>query len=437
MTFPTRPDQRTITAPDSYSREAGQARSSASAALPRRRLKWLLATLVVASSAAGAFLFTQLSEAQQQTAKSSAKGARRAMPVGVALVKTGNFDVTLTGLGTVTPLNTVTVKSRLDGQLMKVLFAEGQLVGTGDVLAEIDSRPYLVQLKQVEGQLSRDQALLKNAQLDLERYRLLHQQESIAKQLLDTQEALVRQHEATVKIDQAAIENAKLQVDYCRITAPVSGRLGLRQVDAGNMVHASDPNGIVVITQLQPINVVFTLPEDRVPEVIKRILGPGRLPVEAYDRGGKAMLATGVLLTIDNQIDLATGTVKLKAQFANSDHRLFPNQFVNARMLLEVKRDVAIIPAAAVQRGTLGSFVYAVQNDHTVTMRSVTLGPTQRDTVVVDAGLAPNEMIVLDGADKLREGAKVEIAAGDGAPPEDAPARSEKKARKKDKVSRS
>jgi membrane fusion protein, multidrug efflux system len=285
--------------------------------------------------------------------------------------------------------------------------------------------------------MARDQALLKNALIDLERYQLLYRQESIAKQQLDTQEALVRQYEGLVKVDQAQIDNAKLQLDYCRIVAPVSGRLGLRQVDPGNMVHASDPNGIVIITQLQPITVVFTIPEDRVPEVMKRLRTGDKLTVDAYDRGGKAKLAEGTLMTVDNQIDPATGTVKLKAQFTNQDQSLFPNQFVNARMLVDVKRDATVIPVAAVQRGAQGPFAYAVNADHTVTVRTIALGPTQQGTVTVEKGLAPGEIVVMDGADRLREGAKVELATGDAPPLNDAnPGKGKKKKRKNDDLAK-
>lgn len=256
--------------------------------------------------------------------------------------------------------------------------------------------------------MARDQALLKNAQLDRERYQTLFEQDSIAKQLLDTQEALVRQYEGVVKTDQGQINNAKLQLVYTRITAPISGRVGLRQVDPGNIIHASDQNGLVVITQLQPITVVFTIPEDNVRSVMKKLQAGEKLAVDAYDRENKVKLASGVLLTVDNQIDPTTGTVKLKAQFSNDDYSLFPNQFVNVRMLVNVKKGATVINSAAIQRGTQGTFVYVMKPDQTVTVRQIKTGPAQGDAIAIDTGIAPGELIVIDGTDKLREGAKVE-----------------------------
>jgi multidrug efflux system membrane fusion protein len=292
---------------------------------------------------------------------------------------------------------------------MRALFKEGQIVNSGDLIAEIDPRPFEVQLTQAEGQMARDQALLENAVLDVKRYQVLSEQDSIPKQQLDTQEALVRQYEGNIKLDQGQIDNAKLQLVYCRITSPISGRGGLRLVDPGNIVHATDPNGLVVITQLQPITVIFSVPEDSLPKVLGKLKGGARLVVEAFDREQKQKLAVGYLLTIDNQIDPTTGTVKFKAVFPNKGNELFPNQFVNARLLVEMKHNAITVPASAVQRGPKGTFLYVVKADHTVTVRPVSAGVSQNGDMSIESGLTAGELVVADGAERLREGSKVEL----------------------------
>lgn len=324
-------------------------------------------------------------------------------------VRQGDLPVYLSALGTVTGLRTVTVKPRVDGELVQVAFKEGAQVTAGDVLAEIDPRPFQVQLMQAEGQLMRDEALLNNAQIDLERYRTLLEQDSIAAQQAATQAALVKQYQGVVTTDRAVLANAKLQLDYAKITAPISGRVGLRIVDQGNVVKASDANGIVVITQTQPIAVIFTLPEDHIPAVMKQLHAGKTLGIDAYDRSGNNLLAQGQLLAVDNQIDLSTGTVKLKSQFANNDTALFANQFVNIKMKIDTLHDALIIPGAAVQTGNEGTFVYVVKDDQTVAMRAVKLGAVYGEQVAVLAGVQAGERVVVEGADKLREDAKVKL----------------------------
>ncbi len=370
---------------------------------------WFVLILAVVL-ALGVYLFQSK---RAPAADSGTKPQLPGVPVTVATARKADVGVYISGLGSVIPLNTVNVRSRVDGQLMEVHFLEGQNVNRGDLLATIDPRPFQVQLTQAEGQIARDQELLKNARLDNQRYRLLWEQDSIPKQQLDTQEALVRQYEGAVKIDQGQIDSANLQLTYSRVAAPVSGRVGLRQMDPGNIVHAADANALVVITQLQPISVVFSIPEDSLPQVLDRLKNGARLPVEAYDREQKQKLATGTLLTVDNQIDPTTGTVKLKAVFPNPNNELFPNQFVNARLLVEVKRAVVVVPSAAIQRGQQGTFVYLVKPEQTASVQSVTLGVTQGDDTAITTGLASGDPVVVAGAEGLRHGSKVVVKEQD------------------------
>ena len=372
------------------------------------RRRWWIVLLALCLIAIGTYVFFIK---QEGAARKKQTAPAPGIQVVAATAKKSDIDVYLTGLGSVTPLNTVTVKSRVDGQLMEVLFQEGQVISSGNLLARIDPRPFEALLTQAEGQMARDQALLKNAQLDLQRFRALLEKAAISKQQSDTQEALVRQYEGAVKADQGQIDNVKLQLVYCHITAPISGRVGLRLVDPGNIVHANDVNGLVVITQLQPITVIFPIPEDSLPQVLTRLKTGEHLPVEAYDREMRQRLAVGSLLTVDNQIDPTTGTVRLKAIFPNERNELFPNQFVNARLLVDVRRGATAVPAPAIQRGPQGSFVYVVKADLIAVVRPVTVGEIQGGEASIKTGLSPGELVVVDGADRLREGTRVELKA--------------------------
>jgi multidrug efflux system membrane fusion protein len=340
--------------------------------------------------------------------------APRVVPVTAVPARTADVDLFLNGLGSVVAFNTVTIRSRVDGELVKVAFQEGQSVNEGDLLAEIDPRPFEVQLRQAEGQLARDQAALTAAQLDLERYESLANLKQITGQQIDAQRALVRQCEAATQIDRGVIDNVRLQLDFCRITAPISGRIGLRLVDSGNIVRANDPAGLAVIAQLHPIAIVFAIPQDEIVRVQRALSATGRLPVEAYNRDFRTKLAAGSLLAIDNQVDTSTGTVRLKAVFPNEDNTLFPNQFVNARLLVETLSDATVVPAVAVQHGPDSNFVYVVQADSTVALRTVEPGPAQGDVVTIAAGLKPGDLVVTDGIDKISNKARVAVRGPGG-----------------------
>ncbi|MGK9169195.1 MdtA/MuxA family multidrug efflux RND transporter periplasmic adaptor subunit [Inquilinus limosus] len=339
-----------------------------------------------------------------------------AQPVGVATVGRGDIPITLDALGTVTPLATVTVRTQIAGQLVEVGFQEGQMVKKGDFLAQVDPRPYQVALEQAQGQLVRDQAVLAQAQSSLARDQEMLKQNAVSRQQVDDQAFLVQQTQGTIQSDQAQIDTQKLNLAYARITAPIDGRVGLRQVDPGNYVQASDTNGIVVITQLQPISVVFSLPEDDLPQIQARLRAGASLPVIAFDRSGTTQIATGTLSTLDNQIDTTTGTVRLRAVFDNADGALFPNQFVNARLLVDTLHDAVTVPVAAVQNGAPGAFVYLVDAGGTVSVRPIKAGPAENGMVSVQDGLQPGYRVVVDGTDRLRDGAHVTVAGQDGAP---------------------
>lgn len=389
------------------------------------KTRWWLWILILGVIAAGIWYFRS-SRAASQAATSAAPGApgkgkgaagpgNFAVPVIVATAQRGDLPVYFNGLGTVTAFNTVTVRSRVDGQLISIAFQEGQFVHQGDVLAQIDPRPFQVQLEQAMGQLAKDQAQRRDAEVNLERFKLLFKEGVIPQQQLDTQAALVGQFDGAIASDQAQINNAKLQLTYSHITAPISGRIGLRLVDVGNMVHATDTNGLLVITQLQPISVIFSLPQDQLPQVMTKLRSGPQLPVEAYDRDDTAKIATGKLQTIDNQIDVTTGTYKLKSIFSNEDNALFPNQFVNVHLLVDTKRDLTVVPAAAIQRGPQGTYVYAAGSDNTAKIRTVTIAQTTGNNVGLSAGLNPGDVVVIDGQDKLQDGTKINPSAAPGA----------------------
>ncbi len=393
--------------PDTRRRPSHRHRPRAS----RRLWPWLV---ILYLAGAGAYvLFPRVTQGQSKTPIAA---AARGVPVVAVAARSGEMGVYLTGLGTATALNTVTVRSRVDGQLIRVAFTEGQLVQKDQLLAEIDPRPYQVQLTQAEGQAAKDEATLKNTQLDLTRDRDLYAKGIIPKQMLDTQVSVVDQSSGALRSDQGQIDSAKLSLVYSRITAPIAGRVGLRLVDVGNIVHATDQTGLVVITQIDPIAVVFTIAEDSLPDVMQHT--NAGLKVDAYDRDLTRKIASGVLLTVDNQIDQTTGTVKLKAQFPNPHMALFPNQLVNARLRLDTIEHAVIVPSAAIQHSPQATFVYAVKPDQTVEMRPVVIQRVEGDETALRSGVTAGDVVVVDGVDKLQQGTHVVVqsspAAGDG-----------------------
>jgi len=370
----------------------------------RKSVRWVLLVLLLVGGVIAFFIFRYQEKGEAATDKTPPSPA--SVSISTAIAEKGSIGVYINALGTVTPLSTVTVNSRVDGQLMSVNYREGQMVGKGDVLVEIDPRPFQAALTQAEGQLARDKALLENAYIDLKRYQTAYAKYAIPKQQLDTQAALVQQDEGIVKLDQGVLDNARLQLAYCQVRSPISGRVGLRLVDPGNIVHATDTTGMLVINQVQPISVIFSVAEDYLPQIQQQLRRGNRLVVAAYDRAQQKKISSGSLLTFDNQIDTTTGTVKLKAVFPNTDLALFPNQFVNARLLVNTQRGVVLVPNAAIQRNGQGAFVFVVQPDQTVAMRTVSAGTTDGNVTAVE-GVNAGDTIAVDGFDKLQGGVKV------------------------------
>ncbi len=379
-----------------------------------RKGRIVVGLIVLIGVVIGAYLiFRSLHTGQPATGARSQQAAPQS--VGVATIGQGDIRVVVNALGTVTPIATVTVQTQIDGQLMEIGFTEGQTVKKGDFLAQIDPRPYQLQQAQYEGQLAHDQGLLAQAQVDLVRYQKLAEQNSIARQQYEDQVYIVQQYQGTVKLDQAQVDQQKLNIIYCRIVSPVTGRVGLRLVDPGNYVQTSNSTGIAVVTQVQPITVIFPIPEDDLPEIVPQLNAGAIFEVAAYDRANVKLLATGRVIALDSQIDTTTGTVKVRAQFDNSDYALFPNQFVNAQLLVKTLNNVVTVPTAAIQRGAPGSYVYVINADSTVSVRPIKIGPSDGPMAAVTSGLSAGERVVIDGTDRLRDGARVMVPAAPAA----------------------
>ena len=428
MNQPVKPPQEA--SPQKEARPAGVP----PVAKPRSGRRFLLTCLLLLLIVAGVVWWSK-----HQSVPEQSRAGRSAAPMSIVpeVVAKGDIGINLNALGTVTSLATVTIRSQISGYLLKIDFKEGDEVKKGDLLAEIDSRPYEATLNQAKGALARDEALLKGAEVDLKRYQGLAAQNAVPHQTLDTQVALVAQDQGTVEADRAAVKSAEVNLNYCRIVAPLDGRVGLRQVDQGNYVTPSDATGIVVITQLKPISVLFTVPEDNLQAIAKRLQEGAVLPVTALDRSGANKIAEGTLQTFDSQIDPTTGTIKLRAQFPNDSEALYPNQFVNVRLLLDTHKGVTTTSTAAIQRGVPGTFVYLVNADNTVSVRKVELGVTDGERVEVRSGLVPGDRVVVDGADKLRDGAKINVRAepetgSPTAPPSSSPEKAGSRKRRSD-----
>jgi multidrug efflux system membrane fusion protein len=387
----TAPDIRAVPAPKS---KAG-------------RTRYIVGAIILIAIAGAGYLIFRAFTGSQPSASASRSQQSAPQSVGAATIGKGDIRVLVNGLGTVTPIATVTVQTQIDGQLTEVAFTEGQMVKKGDFLAQIDPRPYQLLQSQYEGQLARDQGILAQARVDLDRYQKLAEQNSIARQQYEDQIYIVQQDEGTVKLDQAQVDQQKLNVIYCHIVSPVTGRIGLRLIDPGNYVQTSNSTGLAVVTQMQPITVIFPIPEDDLPDVMPQLTAGKTLEVFAYDRANVKMLAVGRVAALDSQIDTTTGTVKVRAQFDNPDNALFPNQFVNAQLLVNTLKDVVTVPTPAIQRGAPGNYVYVINSDNTVSVRTINIGPNDGPMTAVTSGLAPGDRVVVDGTDRLRDGARV------------------------------